>query len=115
MYCRGTKIRPESLSHPFGFPTLRDRCAQTVNGSILHRSLLMNARPNWLRALPSILLALALLAPATLAQKKKKDQDRQTDNQDVMSRPRNKKDEVKRIYRDWVNQDVKYIITDKER
>jgi len=74
----------------------------------------MNARPNWLRALPLMLLALALAAPATLAQKKK-NQDQQTDTQDVMSRPRNKKPEVKKVYRDWVNQDVAYIITDKER
>jgi GWxTD domain-containing protein len=76
----------------------------------------MNARPNWLRALPLMLLALALVAPATLAQKKKqKDQDQQTDNQDVQSRPRNSKPEVKKVYKDWVNNDVRYIITDKER
>ncbi|PYS93381.1 MAG: GWxTD domain-containing protein [Acidobacteria bacterium] len=74
----------------------------------------MNARPNWLRALPLMLLALALAAPVTLAQKKK-DKDQQPDTQDVMSHPRNKKPEIKKVYRDWVNQDVAYIITDKER
>src|ERR1041384_4010576 len=76
----------------------------------------MSARPNGLRALPLMLLALALVAPATLAQKKKqKDQDQQTDNQDVQSRPRNSKPEGKKVYKDWVNNDVRYIITDKER
>ena len=73
----------------------------------------MNARPaRRLRALPLMLLALALvIPPAALAQKKEKDQ--QTD--DVMSRARNKKPEIKKVYKEWVNEDVRYIITDKER
>ena len=73
----------------------------------------MNARPaRRLRALPLVLLALTLVVPpAALAQKKEKDQ--QPD--DVMSHTRNKKPEVKKIYKDWVNEDVAYIITDKER
>jgi GWxTD domain-containing protein len=71
----------------------------------------MNARPTWLRALPLFLVALALIAPATLAQKKDKDQQ----SDDVSARARNKKPEVKKVYKDWLNEDVAYIITDKER
>ncbi len=72
----------------------------------------MMARLARLRALPlAALLALTLIAPATRAQQNNK----QTDAQDVMSNPRNKKPEVKKIYREWVNNDVAYIITDKER
>ena len=71
----------------------------------------MMARPAWLRALPSLLLALTLVAPAALAQKKEKEQ--QPD--DVMSRARNKKPEIKKVYKDWLNEDVAFIITDKER
>ncbi len=71
----------------------------------------MMARPIRLRALPLALLALTLNAPVVPAQQKKK----QSDAQDVMSRERNKKEEVKKIYKDWVNNDVNYIITDKER
>ncbi len=72
----------------------------------------MMARPARLRALSlAALLALTLSAPATRAQQNNK----QTDSPDVMSRTRNKKPEVKKIFREWVNNDVAYIITDKER
>ena len=71
----------------------------------------MNARPAWLRALPLLFVALTLIAPATLAQKK----DKQQQPDDVMSRARNKKPEIKKVYKDWLNEDVAYIITDKER
>ena len=75
----------------------------------------MMARPAWLRALPLVLLALALVAPpAAFAQKKeKREKDQQSD--DVMSRARNKKPEIKKVYKDWLNEDVAFIITDKER
>lgn len=73
----------------------------------------MMSCPVRLRALPlAALLALTLVAPAIRAQQKKKRPD---NSQDVMSQERNKKEEVKKVYKDWVNNDVAYIITDKER
>ncbi len=72
----------------------------------------MMARPSRLRALPLALLALTLVAPKTPAQQNK---NQQPDAQDVMTRERNKKAEVKKIFKDWVNNDVAYIISDKER
>jgi GWxTD domain-containing protein len=65
-------------------------------------------------------LALALLiftlataaAPAALAQKDKK---KNGDTQDVMERPRAKREEVKKIFREWPEKDVAYIITSAER
>ncbi|MBA3767379.1 MAG: GWxTD domain-containing protein, partial [Acidobacteria bacterium] len=41
-------------------------------------------------------------------------QPRQT-SQDPMSNPRNVKPELKRAYKDWLEKDVAYIITDNER
>src|SRR5260370_24008044 len=55
-------------------------------------------------------LALAFAAPSALAQKSKKDQ-----GQDPSEKPRNVKPELKRAYKDWLDKDVAYIITDEER
>jgi GWxTD domain-containing protein len=54
------------------------------------------------------LVMLALAAPMAWAQKEQKSQDPQ-------ERPRNVKTEIKRAYKDWLENDVKYIITDEER
>src|SRR5881392_2670008 len=56
------------------------------------------------------LLALTFAVPSGLAQQKKA----QTD-QDPMNKPRNEKVELKKAYRDWLDKDVAYIITDDER
>jgi GWxTD domain-containing protein len=58
------------------------------------------------------LVALALAAPVTFAQKDKK---KSSDTQDVMERPRKQREEVKKVYREWPEKDVAYIITDAER
>src|SRR5882762_10857102 len=55
------------------------------------------------------LLALTFAAPG-LAQKKKQDQ-----GQDPSEKPRNVKPELKKAYKDWLEKDVAYIITDEER
>jgi GWxTD domain-containing protein len=55
------------------------------------------------------LLALTFAVPSGLAQKKK-DQ-----SQDPMNKPRNEKQELKKAYKDWLDKDVTYIITDEER
>jgi GWxTD domain-containing protein len=60
-----------------------------------------------------ILLALAFAAPAVPAQKK--DKDKSSDGQDLMERAPNRRQEIKDIYKKWVNNDVAYIITDAER
>jgi GWxTD domain-containing protein len=63
----------------------------------------------------TLILALfifALAAPVAFAQKDKK---KTSDTQDVMERPRAKKEEVKKIYREWPDKDVAYIITNAER
>ena len=56
------------------------------------------------------LLALAIAAPSGLAQKSKKDQ-----GQDPSEKPRNVKPEIKKAYKDWLEKDVAYIITEEER
>lgn len=56
------------------------------------------------------LLALAFSAPSSLAQKSKNDQ-----RQDPSEKPRNVKPELKKAYKDWLDKDVAYIITDEER
>src|SRR6266436_5607130 len=56
------------------------------------------------------LLALTFAVPAGLAQKKNKDS-----GQDPSEKPRNVKPEVKKAYKDWLDKDVAYIITDDER
>jgi hypothetical protein len=58
------------------------------------------------------LIACALAAPVAFAQKDKK---QSSDSQDVMERQRKQRQEVKKIYKEWVDKDVAYIITDAER
>ena len=55
-------------------------------------------------------LALAFATPSGLAQKSKNDQ-----GQDPSEKPRNIKPELKKAYKDWLDKDVAYIITDEER
>ena len=55
------------------------------------------------------LLALTFAVPSGLAQKKK-DQ-----SQNPMDKPRADKQELKKAYKDWLDKDVTYIITDEER
>src|SRR5713101_6609083 len=58
------------------------------------------------------LLSLTLALPsAGLAQKKKTNDE----SQDPSERPRNVKPELKKAYKDWLEKDVAYIITDEER
>jgi len=54
------------------------------------------------------LLALSFAVPAVFAQNKQV-------GQDPTDKPRNVKPEVKRAYKDWLDKDVTYIITDEER
>ncbi len=56
------------------------------------------------------LLALTFAAPSDLAQKKNKDS-----GQDPSEKPRNVKPELKKAYKDWLDKDVAYIITEEER
>jgi GWxTD domain-containing protein len=56
------------------------------------------------------LLSLTFALPAGLAQKKKADQ-----GQDPSQRERNVKPELKKAYKDWLDKDVAYIITEEER
>ena len=39
----------------------------------------------------------------------------QRQSQDPMDKPRNVKPELKKAYKDWLEKDVTYIITDEER
>jgi GWxTD domain-containing protein len=55
------------------------------------------------------LLAFSFAVPSSLAQKTK------SSDQDPMSKPRNEKVELKKAYKDWLDKDVTYIITDEER
>ena len=57
------------------------------------------------------LLSLTFALPAGLAQKKKAADQ----GQDPSERPRNVKPELKKAYKDWLEKDVAYIITDEER
>jgi GWxTD domain-containing protein len=57
------------------------------------------------------LLSLTFALPAGLAQKKKANDQ----NQDPSQRERNVKPELKKAYKDWLDKDVAYIITDEER
>ena len=54
------------------------------------------------------LLALSFAVPSSLAQKTK-------EQQDPNEKPRNVKPELKKAYKDWLEKDVTYIITDDER
>src|SRR5438128_1807123 len=56
------------------------------------------------------LLALGFAVPSSLAQKTKP-----SDRQDPSEKPRNVKPELKKAYKDWLEKDVTYIITDEER
>src|SRR6266853_3957785 len=56
------------------------------------------------------LLALSFAVPSGLAQKKNKDS-----GQDPSEKPRNVKPELKKAYKDWLDKDVAYIITEEER
>jgi GWxTD domain-containing protein len=56
------------------------------------------------------LLALIFASPAGLAQKKGNDK-----GQDPSEKPRNVKPELKKAYKDWLDKDVAYIITEDER
>jgi GWxTD domain-containing protein len=42
-------------------------------------------------------------------------QDRRQSQQDPMDKPRNVKPELKKAYKDWLEKDVTYVITDEER
>src|SRR5438132_11167635 len=55
------------------------------------------------------LLALTFAVPSGLAQKKN------DKGQDPSEKPRNVKPELKKAYKDWLDKDVAYIITDEER
>src|SRR5438046_10144185 len=57
-----------------------------------------------------LLLAFSFAVPSSLAQKK---QDKS--GRDPMNKPRNVKPELKKAYKDWLDKDVTYIITDEER
>jgi len=54
------------------------------------------------------LLAFSFAVPSSLAQKTK-------EQQDPSEKPRNVKPELKKAYKDWLEKDVTYIITDEER
>lgn len=54
------------------------------------------------------LLAVSFAVPPTLAQKR-------SDQQDPAEKPRTVKPELKKAYKDWLEKDVTYIITDEER
>ena len=56
------------------------------------------------------LLAASFAVPSGLAQKTKP-----SGQQDPAEKPRNVKPELKRAYKDWLDKDVAYIITDEER
>ncbi|MDX6531395.1 MAG: hypothetical protein QOH41_3685 [Blastocatellia bacterium] len=55
-------------------------------------------------------LALTFAVPSILAQKKSNDK-----GQDPSEKPRNVKPELKKAYKDWLDKDVAYLITDDER
>jgi GWxTD domain-containing protein len=79
---------------------------------------MIRRNPLW-RRLGSVALAALFVAPsASLAQDKKKvkkDDQRPADQGDVMSRERQRKPELKKVYKDWLEQDVAYIIRPEER
>ena len=58
------------------------------------------------------LIALTFAVPSALAQKNKNGQDQ---GQDPSEKQRNVKPELKKAYKDWLDKDVAYIITDEER
>jgi len=62
-------------------------------------------------ALFALALAAPSVSPALAQQGGKKDQSQQP----VMERERNRKQEIKKIYKEWMEKDVAYIIRDAER
>lgn len=64
-----------------------------------------------MRRLALGILALTIASPAALAQKDKN----KGQSQDPTQRERNVKPELKKVYKDWLDKDVTYIITDDER
>lgn len=65
----------------------------------------------FVRHLTLALVALALTTPAVFAQK-----NRKSNGEEPQDRPnRNQKPELKKAYKDWLEKDVAYIITDEER
>src|SRR5262249_1200876 len=62
------------------------------------------------RKLAVVILAAFFAVPSALAQKKNANS-----NQDPTEKARNVKPELKRAYKDWLEKDVAYIITDDER
>ena len=69
-------------------------------------------RLNWLRFPAFILLVWTLAVPVAVPAQKK---DKKNDGQDVTERERNVRPELKKVYKDWINEDVAYIITSEER
>lgn len=63
---------------------------------------------NFTNRLLLMLFVLALASPLAWAQKKQQ-------GTDVQDKPRNVKPEIKKAYKDWLEKDVAYIITDQER
>ncbi|HYY57556.1 MAG TPA: GWxTD domain-containing protein, partial [Pyrinomonadaceae bacterium] len=63
---------------------------------------------NVIRRLTVSFLILVLAAPLVLAQNSRTDQN-------PMDKPRNVKPELKKAYKDWLEKDVAYIITDEEK
>ncbi len=59
---------------------------------------------------PLVLTAASFLGFVGFAQDPKQGQ-----TQDPMDKPRNVKPELKKAYKDWLDKDVTYIITDEER
>jgi len=57
-----------------------------------------------------LLFALLAIGPTALAQGKQKEP-----GQDPLDKPRNVKPELKKAYKDWLEKDVAYVITDEER
>src|ERR1043166_58875 len=64
-----------------------------------------------LRRLAVAFLTLVFAVPSGLAQNAKK----AAQDQDPMNKPRKEKAELKKAYKDWLDKDVAYIITDEER
>jgi GWxTD domain-containing protein len=78
----------------------------------------MSRRNSLARRSCAAALALAFAAPLTVVSAQDNSNKQKTDPQqppDVMSRERNRKPELKKVYKDWLEQDVAYIITDEER
>jgi GWxTD domain-containing protein len=73
------------------------------------------ARPTSLRRrAAAALFALSLAAPSAAPVFAQKD-DKKDQPKPVMERDRNRKEELKKVYKDWLEKDVAYIIRDSER